>query len=296
MADHSEPVLETVHVRDHDLAVRAWGVHQADWQAVLIHGYGEHAGRYDHVADRLRDEGATVVAMDHRGHGRSEGEPVLVEDFEQIVSDVVTVITDQRVPETPLVVIGHSMGGMIAARLAQRGDLGDDLAALVLSGPVLGSWDAATDLLEFDEIPDEPLDPDTLSRDPEVGRAYAQDDLVWHGPFKRTTLEAIQDCLATIAAGGELEVPTLWVHGKEDALVPMDATRMGMMAIRPATFSQRLYDGARHEVFNETNRDEVLDDVVAFITTTLAESEEAGDDSGNEDSGNGDSGNGDEAA
>ncbi len=277
MADHPEPVLDTVHVRDHDLAVRAWGTPRPEWQAVLVHGYGEHAGRYDHVADRLRDAGATVVAWDHRGHGRSDGERVLVEDFEQIVSDAATVIEAQRVPETRLVLIGHSMGGMVAARLAQRGDLGDELDALVLSGPVLGSWSPATEQLQLDEIPDEPLDPDTLSRDPDVGAAYAADELVWHGPFKRPTLEAIVACLEAIGTGGELDVPTLWVHGEDDPLVPIEETRSGMLAIRPAVFSQRTYPGARHEVFNETNRDEVLDDVVDFIESTLAEDPDDGE-------------------
>lgn len=269
-----DAVLDTVHVRDHDLAVRSWGNPDATWQAVLVHGYGEHSGRYEYVAERLCDAGATVLAMDHRGHGKSDGERVLIEDFEDIVSDVVAVIEAHRAADYPLVIIGHSMGGMIAARLAQRGDLGDDLTALVLSGPVLGSWAAATDMLELDEIPDVPLDPAVLSRDPAVGQAYADDDLVWHGPFKRQTLEALAEALEVINNGGPLSVTTLWIHGAEDQLVPIEPSREGIEAIRPDVFSQRAYEGARHEVFNETNKDEVLGHVVDFIDRSLAENAE----------------------
>ena len=108
----------------------------------------------------------------------------------------------ERHPGLPLVLVGHSMGGMIGARYAQRH--GDELSGLVLSGPVLGTWTAATDMLALDEIPDDPLDVSTLSRDPAVGEVYAADELVWHGPFKRTTLEALDAGLRTINDGPKL--------------------------------------------------------------------------------------------
>lgn len=262
--------IEHLELRGSDIAVRLWDNPDATWQAVLVHGYGEHAGRYDHVADRLRQAGATVVAMDHVGHGRSGGDRVLIEDFEPVVGDVVDVIRSHRADDLPLAVIGHSMGGMIAARLAQRGDLSDDLAALVLSAPVLGNWSAATGLLELDEIPDVALDPSTLSRDPAVGEDYAEDELVWHGPFKRPTLQGLADEVTTINEGARLAVPTLWIHGEDDQLVPIEATRAGIERIRPdADFHQRTWPQARHEVFNEVNKDDVLDVVVAFLTEAL---------------------------
>src|SRR5690606_39333908 len=120
----------------------------------------------------------------HRGHGRSAGERVLIEDFAGVVEDVHRLVTQARSAyrTVPLVLIGHSMGGMIAARYAQTHP--GELAGLALSGPVLGRWDTVPHLLSFAEIPDVPIDPATLSRDPAVGEAYAADELVWHGPFK----------------------------------------------------------------------------------------------------------------
>jgi alpha-beta hydrolase superfamily lysophospholipase len=255
---------------DGTLFARTWPNPHARYIALLCHGYGEHIGRYDHVADALVEHGAVVHAVDHVGHGRSEGERVLIEDYEPVVGDfhLLAEHATQRDPGPPVVLVGHSMGGMIAARYAQRH--GDELAALVLSGPVLGRWDAATSLLEHEEIPDTPIDPGTLSRDPAVGAAYVDDPLVWHGRFRRTTLEALVRCLDAIRAGGDLgDLPTLWVHGEDDQLVPIDNTREGIEQVRGSRFTERTYPKARHEVFNETNRDEVLADVTRFVDDAL---------------------------
>lgn len=255
------------------IVVRQWppAASPVRYSAVLVHGYGEHIGRYEHVADHLVRHGAAVCGPDHLGHGRSAGDRVLIEDYDDVVADLHHVV--ERVhadrPTTPVVLIGHSMGGMIAAHHAQR--YGDQLTALVLSGPVLGSWREATSLLDHDEIPYTPIDVSTLSRDPEVGRVYAADPLVWHGPFLRPTLEALDRCLAAINAGGRLgSLPTLWVHGADDQLVPIAATRAGIETIRGDDFTEKVYPGARHEVFNETNNDEVLTDVTTFIDRVLA--------------------------
>jgi alpha-beta hydrolase superfamily lysophospholipase len=136
----------------------------------------------------------------------------------------------------------------------------------VLSGPVLGSWTAVTDLLELDEIPDDPLDVSTLSREPTVGEIYRDDELVWHGPFKRQTVAAIDAALRTIAGGPALgPQPTLWLHGQDDQLVPISETRRGIEALGFTRLEEAIYPGARHEVFNETNRDEVLGRAADFI-------------------------------
>ncbi|OZM83980.1 alpha/beta hydrolase [Pseudonocardia sp. MH-G8] len=255
-----------------ELAARSWQANGpgARYVALLCHGYGEHIGRYEHVADALVRHGAVVHGVDHVGHGRSAGERVLIQNYEQVVADFHELAVRTREPGLPTVLIGHSMGGMIAARYAQR--YADELAALVLSGPVLGRWDSATSLLALDEIPDTPIDPDTLSRDPAVGAAYAADPLVWHGRFARTTLEAIAECLDRIRAAGRLpdELPTLWAHGADDALVPIDGTREGIERLRGARFEQRILPGARHEIFNETTSDEVLAEVTAFVSRALS--------------------------
>lgn len=255
---------------DGDRVARTWPNQDARYVALLCHGYGEHIGRYDYVADTLVRHGAVVHGVDHVGHGASAGERVLITDYERVVDDLHVLVERARSvhPWLPVVLIGHSMGGMIAARYAQR--YGDTLTALVLSGPVLGRWDAVAALLDYDEIPDNPIDVATLSRDSEIGEAYAADPLVWHGPFKRPTIEAIMRCLQTINEGPRLgALPTLWAHGEVDALVPIDGSREGIERIRGEGLTEIVYPEARHEIFNETNKADVLADVTSFVDEAL---------------------------
>jgi alpha-beta hydrolase superfamily lysophospholipase len=248
------------------LVVRRWDSPAPRRIVLIAHGYGEHSGRYEHVARRLADDGAVVYAPDHLGHGRSDGERGLVEDVEVLVDDVgaVATLAREQHPDLPLALLGHSLGGIVATRFAQRGDHG--LSALVLSGPVIGGNPEIEGLLAFDPIPEVPLDPSMLSRDPAVGEAYASDPLVYHGPFIRTTLEAIFAGARTIAAGPGLgSLPTLWVHGEEDPLAPLAATREAIERIRGDQLEEHIYAGARHEVLNEINREEILDEVASFL-------------------------------
>jgi alpha-beta hydrolase superfamily lysophospholipase len=245
--------------------VHEWPAEEPRYVALIAHGFGEHAGRYAHVADRLVADDAAVYAPDHLGHGRSDGTRALVEDIEEIVADLHAVADRARAehPGLPVVLIGHSMGGVIATRYAQQH--GDELAALVLSGPFIGGNPDIEALLELDPLPDVPLDPALLSRDPKVGEAYAGDELVYHGPLLRPTLETLFAAGRTIAAGPRLTVPTLWLHGELDGLAPLAATRPVAETIAGDVFEQKVYEGARHEIFNETNQDEVIDDAMSFI-------------------------------
>ncbi|GAA4519876.1 alpha/beta hydrolase [Brachybacterium paraconglomeratum] len=253
------------------LVGRAWAHPAPRWIAVLSHGYGEHVGRYGWIAAQLQSAGAAVYAADHLGHGRSDGQRVLISDFEPVVDDLHRVIQHAAAqhPGVPVVLIGHSMGGLIAARCTQLH--AESLAATVLSGPVLGSWATVDELLVLDEIPSTPIDPSTLSRDPAVGEAYAADPLVWHGDFLRATLEGLQQEMATIEEAGSVgEHPLLYLHGEADRLVPLPASWEGLNSLRgPRTFV-KTYPGARHEILNETNRDEVIADVLGFVAGVLA--------------------------
>jgi alpha-beta hydrolase superfamily lysophospholipase len=252
------------------IALSGWEGDDPRFAVVIAHGYGEHIGRYEHVASRLVDAGAVVYGPDHIGHGRSEGERVLVEEVDDLVSDLALAVRHGQAehPLLPVAVIGHSMGGIIATRFAQT-HMGE-LRALVLSGPVIGGNPGFEALLAMDPIPEVPIDPTTLSRDPKVGEAYASDPLVWHGAFKRATLEAMFHAIDEIAAGPGLgDLPTLWVHGELDALAPLAVTREAVARIRGQRLEERIYEGAQHEVFNETNRGEVLDDVAGFLERSL---------------------------
>jgi alpha-beta hydrolase superfamily lysophospholipase len=267
MADAREHVLTGTRGR---ITAREWPRSAPRYVALLVHGYGEHIGRYEEAAGVLTGHGAAVFGPDHLGHGRSAGERVLIEDFEDVVTDVHTVADLARAahPSLPVVVIGHSMGGLIAARYAQRHR--ERLAALVLSGPVIGDWELPRRLLALEEIPDTPINPAALSRDPAVGAAYAADPLVWHGPMKRPTLEAFVRTLAAVSEGGDTgALPLLWLHGDDDRLVPLAGSRIGVERLSGGDLTERIYPGARHEVFQETNKAEVFADLTRFLDGVL---------------------------
>lgn len=255
-----------------EIAAKAWrepGI-EPKYVALLVHGYGEHIGRYDHVAAALVAHGASVYGLDHIGHGKSGGDRVTVADFEDVVADLHALDVSARhdYPGLPVVLIGHSMGGMIAARYAQLH--GGSLAAVVLSGPVIGEFALLDHLLAAHENLADPLDVEVLSRDASVCNAYAADPLVWHGAFQRPTVEAMAAMVATINDGCSLgPLPLLWVHGQDDALVPIEGSRGGIERLRGARFEAHEYRGARHEIFNEINSEEVLADVTGFLDSVL---------------------------
>jgi alpha-beta hydrolase superfamily lysophospholipase len=259
------PTTQVLKGSHGDYVVHRWDVPDPRYLALIAHGIAEHARRYDHVAAALLADGAAVYAPDHYGHGLSDGERALVENIELYVDDLHLVADLARAehPNLPPVLIGHSLGGIIATRYAQR--YMTELTALVLSAPVIGGNPAFEPLLEMDPIPDVPLDPAMLSGDETVGKAYAADDLVYHGPLQRLTLETIFGAGPTIAQGPKLDLPTLWMHGENDPLAPYEVTRQAVERIRTSQVAEKFYPGAMHEIFNETNRAEVIGDAIAFI-------------------------------
>jgi len=267
----TDPIQHSLSGSGGNLVFWVWANETPTFVALIAHGYAEHARRYDHVAERLVSAGAVVYAPDHTGHGLSEGERALVENGEGMTADLhlVAEIAKGAHPDLPVALIGHSMGGLIATRYAQTH--GSELDALVLSGPVIGGNPEIQGLLALDPIPEVPIDVAVLSRDPAVGAAYTADPLVYSGPFKRETLESLFAAMDRVDEGpGFGELPTLWIHGSDDGLAPIQYTRKAMEHLRGSRTEEKVYEGARHEIFNETNQDEVLDDTVEFLHRALS--------------------------
>jgi alpha-beta hydrolase superfamily lysophospholipase len=248
--------------------VRRWPAEDTARLIVLVHGYGEHIGRYAHVAEALAARGSMVVGPDHVGHGRSVGERALVESFEPIVDDLRGVVQAER-GTLPVVMVGHSMGGLIAIRYAQRHR--EDLAGLVLSAPAVGLGPVMQEWLAAPELPSDPLDATALSRDPAVGEAYVADPFVYHSGWKRPTLEAFVAADQAIAEGpGFGDLPLLYVHGADDPLVPIALARPIVERLAGPNSELHVLEGARHEVFNELGKEEVIGRVASFAERVTA--------------------------
>jgi alpha-beta hydrolase superfamily lysophospholipase len=225
----------------------------------IIHGYAEHGARYAHVAAALTDRGAVVYADDHIGHGYSEGERALITDFGHVVDDLLHlgVLAAERDPGLPHVLVGHSMGGLLAGLTAQRAP--DRIAGVAFCGAVIGDWQWAREVLAQPELPFVPFDPEALSRDPAAGASYAADPLVYHGQYKRGLLEAEVAALDTFRAQQDrLTMPVLFLHGTDDPFVPYTRSLQTIDELPAADKEIHIYEGARHEVLNERNKDEVI--------------------------------------
>jgi acylglycerol lipase len=247
-------------------------------RVVISHGYAEHGGRYRHVAERLTGAGLAVVVPDHRGHGRSEGRPVSVRRFDDYVEDLHQVLLDAatELGDAPTVLLGHSMGGLIAAAYALRHP--DELRGLVLSAPAVLATGVSAPAIAIGrllarvapEMGVVKLPLEKISRDPEVVAAYMADPRV-HPRRLRARLGAEMVRAMGEVAGGlsRLTVPVLVMQGSADALVDPAAAAYVHDRVGSSDRTIRIYPGLYHEIFNEPERDRVLDDLVAWVLARL---------------------------
>jgi alpha-beta hydrolase superfamily lysophospholipase len=234
---------------------------------VVVHGYAEHSARYQHVAEILSAAGSAVYAEDHLGHGRSEGERALITDFEHVVDDLASLadLATGEHPGLPLLFMGHSMGGLLASRYAQRHP--ERVAGLLLLGAVIGDWRWARETLAQPTMPDPPTDWSGMSRDPAAVREYSTDPLVYRDRYQRPLLEAEVVALDRFNADiGRLTMPVLLLHGRDDPFVYYRTSLEAACRLPTGALVIRVFPGARHELVNETNRMEVLGEIVRFVT------------------------------
>lgn len=262
------------------LLTRHWAADGTPWARVLlVHGLSEHSGRYERVGGWLAGAGVDAWAYDYRGWGASDGPPGHVERWDDHLDDLGERIVALRAlsPDLPLVVYGHSLGGLITTGylLAEtparpRPDL------VVLSGSGLLSnfpaWLVAAVRVLGRIIPTyrppRTRDDDVLSRDPEVGRRFAADPLLGRGSVGfghkgfRQQVRA-QRGLELLAAGGRpFPVPALVLHGADDGLVPPRAAEW----YRPlGGVEVRVRAGLRHELHNEPEGEAIVGEVVDWI-------------------------------
>jgi alpha-beta hydrolase superfamily lysophospholipase len=269
----------------------------------VVHGASEHSGRYERLAAALTGRGLAVYAMDLRGHGRTAegtgvgrfGDP----GMNGLLHDVqaLHLVAAEQHPGLPRVLVGHSMGSIIALAAAERD--GGDLAGLVLSGP-LGVNPALVDTVTQLEaalaagLADQPLDAlgqfntafqpartpyDWLSRDDAEVDAYLADPLAGDdmpltygyaaGVFGMSVRAGTPEGVAALPDG----LPVLLLSGQRDPVGGADAEQVTALAEllrdRGLPVEQHVYPDARHEVFNETNRDEVVADLLAWVDQRL---------------------------
>lgn len=245
------------------LRVGQWGDGARD--VLLIHGLAEHAARYAHVGEAFAAAGFTATVVELRGHGHSGGRRGHVGRWQEYVEDVRAVAASLR---PGFCMLGHSMGGLVALDSVREGLRP---ARLALSNPLLGvavklpGWKVSAAGLLSTVYPTLPMkneiDPDALSRDPEVGRAYLSDPLVFQTATPRWYTEMLA-ALGRVHAVPRWEVPLAFFIGDADRVVDPVVGR---------AFAERVgarvsvYAEHRHELFNEIDKERVIADTVAWL-------------------------------
>lgn len=246
---------------------------------LIVHGIGEHSGRYEHVGSAFAEAGIDVVAFDQRGFGETGGVRGHVDSFDDFLADVQPLIAQRRSLGVPVILFGHSLGGLIATTYLVSERPQPDLA--VLSSPALAAelpaWQRVAAPLLGVVAPKLKISADfdgsVLSRDPQVQQDYEHDPLRVPVSTARLGREILATMGTTGAALDRLRVPTYVLHGSGDSLVPASASEP--LASLP-NVTRRLWHGLRHECLNEPERAEVIAEIVAWVDRQLDEVENGG--------------------
>jgi alpha-beta hydrolase superfamily lysophospholipase len=234
---------------------------------LIVHGLGEHAGRYDHVATRLNSWGFAVRGYDHYGHGDSGGPRGTLSNDARLLEDLDDVLESTRARmdnRTPLILLGHSMGGLVAARYVSLRRRPVD--ALVLSSPALDPALSAVQKLLVGILPklapnlrvSNGLDANYLSHDPEVVRAYLADPLVHDRISGRLARFIAVQGAATIACAPRWSTPTLLMYAGADRMVNPAGSRAFAAAAPKQVVTSHCFESHYHELFNEVDREPVF--------------------------------------
>lgn len=243
----------------------------------LAHGLAEHAGRYAPLAQALNANGIELIAIDLRGHGDAPGRRVWIERFDEYLLDADALVTEAARNDGPLFLMGHSMGGAIAALYAieKQATQRRQLNGLILSSPALAPGrDVPRWMLALSQkisrvwptFPAMKIDAALLSRDPSVVDANRNDPLVHHGAIPARTGAELLLAMQRIERGRVgLRTPLLIWHGTKDKLTEPDGSRdFGAHAGSPDK-TLTLYEGSYHETMNDLDRERVIGALVAWI-------------------------------
>jgi acylglycerol lipase len=274
-------VVTEWHTRDGvALYAQVWEPEQKPVAVIcMVHGLGEHLGRYHHLAQFLTDHGFAYIGIDLRGHGKTPGQRGYVPSFETFMQDI-SLLLDQagiRNPGLPKFLYGHSLGGILVLNYCLRKK--PDMAGVIVTSPGLRTaLEEQTAKVLFAKIAGSilprvslptGLDAGGLSRNPEVVRDYLDDPLV----HDRATLRMAKETLAAIPYifenAAEFRYPMLLMHGTEDRLAYTRGSQEFAALATQADINLKLWEGAYHELHNELEQDQVFQYLLKWLQARL---------------------------
>jgi alpha-beta hydrolase superfamily lysophospholipase len=256
---------------------RSWLAPQPKRVLAVVHGFAEHSGRYDVLGQWFASRGLAVHAYDQRGHGRSQGERGHVGRFGEFLDDLEAFVEllGKEHSGLPVVLVGHSMGGLVVATYLCERQPGPGLTAAVTSGAALAlsknlpRWRIHLSRLLRSVAPrlrlQSGLDVQGLSRDPAVVRAYLEDPLVDRRMTTSLAAELLSAVQRTAQSAQRVPVPLLALHGEADPICPVQGSRSFQARVRAPASRLRTYAKLRHEIFNEPEHEDVFEDILEWI-------------------------------
>ncbi|MBT7631896.1 MAG: alpha/beta hydrolase [Desulfobacula sp.] len=269
-------------VRDTNIYYQYW-LPEKDPKAILLiaHGLAEHSGRYMNLVNHLVPSGYAVYGIDHIGHGKSDGKRAYVErfqDYTETLKNYFDMIQEWQ-PNKSIFLIGHSMGGLISAAYLLNHQ--DETSGAVLSGPSIKVPDNISKAVIFVGkmlsiiIPGAglvKLDSDGVSRDSSVVEAYVNDPLVYTGKATaRLGAELIKAMQNVTLQAANINLPIMIAQGSDDKLVDPGGAQLLYDLIGSKDKTIKIYNGLYHEIFNEPEHEQVLNDVTTWIDSHLGD-------------------------
>lgn len=264
-----------------ELFYQKWIVNEARGVVIIAHGLGEHSSRYQHLLDQMAGKNLSFYALDHRGHGRSQGKRGHILSFNNFLADLDILVQMARSenPDLPIILLGHSMGGVIAFQYALR--YPKTINGLILSSagllPILDApvWQQKLVRILSRIYPGlvvaNGLNAAGLSHDQTVVDNYLNDPLVHDKVSVRWFTEFIFAGQEALRRAGEITMPLLIIHGKEDPIVDYRGSEQTMELASSSDKTLYVFDGLLHETMNETldQRQEVLAKVEQWILSHI---------------------------
>jgi alpha-beta hydrolase superfamily lysophospholipase len=242
---------------------------------IIAHGFAEYSGRYAHVADHFANEGIAVYALDHRGHGLSEGHRGHVDSFDDYLADLDTFFEMVKEMEKgkKIFLLGHSMGGAISVAYALK--YPKKMKGLILSSPWLKTANPpAPELVQqivalsqsnpTQDLP-APVEPKNLTHDTAVCEAYDKDPLVFKTLTARFIVEIFTALENALKNAGKLAVPTLLMYAGADKVVDPEGSKEFAKGVKVKDFKVIVFPDFFHEIFNEVEKQKVFDAVDAWL-------------------------------
>lgn len=254
---------------------RCWTATNSKGLIVGVHGFAEHGGRYEHVGKFFADNSYDFCIMDLRGHGRTAEKTTrgYVRRFEDYLDDLGAYIeyVSSRTGHKEAHLLGHSMGGLIAVYYA--GYIGKCIRTLITSGAgvylaipalqrLLLAFLSAISPMRRLALP---IDPKELSTDPEVGRRYMEDPLVFKDPTAKLICELIVASQRVWRYIGKISIPALIMHGADDKIVPVEASKRLYNVLKIQDKTLKVYPNMKHEILNEVAKQNVLSDILEWL-------------------------------